>query len=218
MADNLPKLSPTSYALLGLLAREPRSAYQLTSAMKNSLVRVFWPRAESHIYSEPKKLLRHGLVREEVQVSGGRSRKVYSITAAGHDALRHWLQAEDGAELRTQSEVMLKLLLANAGPADTARNTLLEALAGTERDLQTAIDGIEQVLAGGIDATAGMPWNGIAITLMAELLVARLHWNRWALDAIDDEQAAQQPVALGRAAYERALALLNAAREEGAND
>ena len=60
--SSLPRLSPTSYALLGLLARGSASAYDLNTIMQTSLIRVFWPRAESHVYSEPKKLLAHGPV------------------------------------------------------------------------------------------------------------------------------------------------------------
>jgi hypothetical protein len=35
-----PKLTPTSYALLGLLARGPRSAYELNGIMQTSLTSI----------------------------------------------------------------------------------------------------------------------------------------------------------------------------------
>ena len=98
-----PKLTPTSYALLGLLARAPHSAYELNGVMQTSLIRVYWPRAESHVYSEPKKLLAHDLVSERKEKVNGRPRTVYTITDKGRQALEDWLQEEGDAELRTQS-------------------------------------------------------------------------------------------------------------------
>ena len=69
-----PKLTPTSYALLGLLARKPQSAYELNAMMQYSSIRVYWPRVDSHVYSEPKKLLQHELVSEKKGKLNGRSR------------------------------------------------------------------------------------------------------------------------------------------------
>ena len=53
-------LTTTSYAILGLLAVRPWSTYELTRQMDRSLGR-FWPRAESKLYEEPKKLAAQGL-------------------------------------------------------------------------------------------------------------------------------------------------------------
>ena len=121
---NLPKLSPTSYAMLGLLARKPQSAYELNTLMQTSLIRVYWPRAESHVYSEPKKLLAHQLVTEQKEQVSGRNRTVYTITEQGRDYLRDWLSSENGTDLRMHAEFMLKLILADGGSASDAKATL----------------------------------------------------------------------------------------------
>ena len=125
---NLPKLSPTSYAMLGLLARKPQSAYELNALMQHSLIRVYWPRAESHVYSEPKKLLAHRLVTEQKEKLSGRNRTVYTITDQGRDRLREWLRNEAGTDLRMQAEFMLKLILADAGSTTDARTTLEQSV------------------------------------------------------------------------------------------
>ena len=57
----MKKLTPTSYALLGLLARKPWSAYELNAHMQYSVLNAFWPRAASGVYSEPKKLVANKL-------------------------------------------------------------------------------------------------------------------------------------------------------------
>ena len=50
------RLTGTTYAVLGLLAVQPWSTYELTQQMERTLGRV-WPRAQSKLYEEPKKLV-----------------------------------------------------------------------------------------------------------------------------------------------------------------
>ena len=49
-------LSTTSFAILGLLAVHPWATYDLAKLMRRSL-HFFWPRAESNLYAEPKRLV-----------------------------------------------------------------------------------------------------------------------------------------------------------------
>ncbi|MEH6587393.1 MAG: PadR family transcriptional regulator [Halioglobus sp.] len=212
----LPKLSPTSYALLGLLARERASAYDLNTVMQTSLIRVFWPRAESHVYSEPKKLLAHGLVSEAKEKTGGRSRTVYAITAAGRTALANWLLQEDSAEHRSQAEFMLKLILADGGSAADAHTTAQRALDTCRSEIEVAIAGIEALLDNAGTARPGMPWNGIAINLMADILAARFRWSQYATEAtaqVADDQTDSERRGQGVQAYRRALDTLRALQE-----
>ena len=53
-------LTSTSYAILGLLSLRPWTTYELAQQMQRALGQ-FWPRAESKLYEEPKKLVEHGL-------------------------------------------------------------------------------------------------------------------------------------------------------------
>src|SRR5918998_1658963 len=55
-----PKLSTTSYAVLGLLGVRPWSTYELADQMSRAL-RWFWPRAQSNLYEAPKRLAAQGL-------------------------------------------------------------------------------------------------------------------------------------------------------------
>jgi DNA-binding PadR family transcriptional regulator len=209
--NRLPKLSPTSYALLGLLARNPASAYDLNSVMQTSLLRVFWPRAESHVYSEPKKLLAHGLVSEQKESSGARSRTVYTITDAGRSALAAWLALEDAAEHRNQAEFMLKVILADGGQSANAHTTIERSLHTCEAEIEQAIMGIEAILENPALGGDGMPWNGFAINLMADILAARHRWSKYALEsaaAVDDSTPERDKRQLGEAAYRRALQTL----------
>jgi DNA-binding PadR family transcriptional regulator len=176
--------------------------------MQYSSIRVYWPRVESHVYSEPKKLLRHELVSEKKEKLNGRNRTVYTITQKGKQALRQWLSTDDEVELRTQAEFMLKLVLADSGSAADARQTLEKSLRSTHSDLELAIDGIRSILSNDEMDQDGAPYNGIVINLMADILIARYRWGHYALDAtqgVDDQISAEDKTKLARSAYADAL-------------
>ncbi len=213
-STKLPKLTATSYALLGLLARKPQSAYELNTQMQYSAIRVYWPRVESHVYTEPKKLLHHELVSEKKEKLNGRNRTVYTITAKGTMILRQWLSNDDEVELRMQAEFMLKLVLANSGDAANARQTLEKSLLSTHNDLELAIEGIQRILSGDEMDLDGVPYNGIVINLMADILIARYRWGHYALDStqnLDDQTSTQDKIKLARSAYADALAKMEEA-------
>jgi DNA-binding PadR family transcriptional regulator len=116
------KLTTTSYAILGLLALRPWSAYELSQQMRRN-VGEFWPRAERGIYDEPKNLVAHGYATATDEHQGRRSRTVYAITPAGRRALRAWL-AEDSAPPQFESEAVLRIAFAEHGRKDDALRTL----------------------------------------------------------------------------------------------
>ena len=87
---DLRALTPTSYAVLGLLAIRPWTTYELAKQMQRTL-HYYWPRAESRLYDEPKNLVAHGLATADKSVVGRRPRTIYTITSSGEQALRAWL-------------------------------------------------------------------------------------------------------------------------------
>jgi DNA-binding PadR family transcriptional regulator len=121
-----PRLTTTSYAVLGLLAIRSWSSYELTQQMDRSLSRI-WPRAVSKLYEEPKKLVAHGLARATSERNGKRSRTRYAITPSGRRALRSWL-AEPGAGPVLEFEQLLKVFFAEHGTTADLRTTLEGAL------------------------------------------------------------------------------------------
>src|SRR4028118_1922846 len=92
------ELTTTSYAILGLLAIQPWSTYELAQQMERALGR-FWPRARSKLYEEPKKLVAHGLARASTESVGKRPRTRYSITAEGRRAMAEWVPAPGSGPL-----------------------------------------------------------------------------------------------------------------------
>jgi DNA-binding PadR family transcriptional regulator len=115
-------LTPTSYAVLGLLAIRSWTTYELATQLDRTLSR-FWPRARSKLYEEPKKLVEHGLAQATVGANGRRPRTVYTITPSGRTALAGWL-ATDSAAPVFESEHVLKVFYAEQGSTTDLLATL----------------------------------------------------------------------------------------------
>ena len=118
------RLSPTSYAILGLLAIKPWSTYEITKQMRRALLHV-WPRAESNLYKEPQRLVEAGLATAERRRVGRRERTEYAITPAGRAALEAWLE-RPSAPTRLESEAMLKVLFGNYASTATLQRHLAD--------------------------------------------------------------------------------------------
>ena len=115
------ELTPVSYVVLGLVARDgPSTPYDLKAAVGRGIAH-FWPFPHSQIYSETEQLARTGLLLEERE-DWGRRRRTYRITAAGKAALAEWLAAPTVEAPQIRSLGMLKLYFGAFGePADLAR-------------------------------------------------------------------------------------------------
>jgi PadR family transcriptional regulator, regulatory protein AphA len=117
-----PRLTPTSYIVLGLLDRlGPSTPYELKQAHTLGMGN-FWTVQHAQFYSEPERLAAAGLLSEERE-EGGRRRRRYSITGPGRKALQDWVAtptAELTVELRDPG--LLKLYLdAEPGPLAAAQ-------------------------------------------------------------------------------------------------
>ena len=116
-----PSLTTTSYAILGLLAVKPWTTHELVQQVERSLRRI-WPRTQSKLYEEPKKLVAHGLARATDDSVGRRRRTRYTITSNGRRALENWLQ-EPGKGPVLEFEQLLKIHFADSGTkADVLAN------------------------------------------------------------------------------------------------
>jgi DNA-binding PadR family transcriptional regulator len=114
-------MTATSYAILGLLAVKPWTTHELVQQIDRSLRRI-WPRAQSKLYEEPKKLVAHGFAKATDDPVGRRRRTRYTITAKGRRALARWLE-QPGEGPVLEFEQLLKIGFADSGTkADILRN------------------------------------------------------------------------------------------------
>jgi PadR family transcriptional regulator, regulatory protein AphA len=175
-------LTTSSYAVLGLLAIRPWATYELAKQMRRSL-HFFWPRAESNLYAEPKRLVEAGLAEAREEWNGDRKRTVYSITTAGRRSLADWLTRPTAAP-RLESEPHLRLLYANYG----TREALLATISSLAEDAQTSIDHFERLLVEYARGEGLFPERIHVNTLMATLVLeqarATVRWAYWAADEV----------------------------------
>ncbi|MBL8133465.1 MAG: PadR family transcriptional regulator [Anaerolineae bacterium] len=79
------------YAILGMLSWKPMTGYDLKQYFRDSLT-MYWSGSSNQIYTTLVELHKEGLVtRETEDQETGPSRKVYTITTGGEEALRAWL-------------------------------------------------------------------------------------------------------------------------------
>jgi DNA-binding PadR family transcriptional regulator len=175
-------LTTTSFAILGLLAVRPWSSYELTRQMDRSLGRL-WPRAQSKLYEEPKKLVHHGLAEARADRVGLRRRTVYAITPAGRSALAAWLEIPgDGPVL--EFEQLLKVWFSDHGTRAAALGSIAAARRWAEERNQ------ENLAAAIAYGTGEGPFQSRAAQTMLAgafltdfyALVAR--WADWATDVV----------------------------------
>ena len=118
LMQELPKLTATSYIVLGLveLAGEA-TPYEMKQAAAASLGN-FWTLQHAQFYTEPQRLAAAELLEEERE-QGGRRRRRYRLTAAGRSALEEW-RGEPTDDLGELREPALLKLFFGAPPAPLA--------------------------------------------------------------------------------------------------
>ena len=178
-ATHATALTPTSYLVLGLLAREgPSTPYELKRHVA-ATIGHFWSFPHALLYKEPARLVLLGLLTEERELVG-RRRRLFTITAMGREALRSWLgrPAHHPTELRDLA--LLQLFFADL-ESTTATLAIAEEqlalhrsqLAGYEADQR-----LEGRIDGGRDASRTVEhWRGV--TLRMGLLYERAAVEFW---------------------------------------
>ncbi len=100
--------STLGFAILGLLARQPRTGYELSAALRKP-VGYFWTASHSQIYPELARLETARYVRHRViKGPGPRDTKRYVISNAGRRALQNWVSTTT-SQPATRDEFLLKV-------------------------------------------------------------------------------------------------------------
>ena len=123
---DMSSLSPTARVILGLLAWQARTGYEIKQVTDRS-TRFFWGASYGQIYPELRRLEEAGLVDSREEPRGRLPRRVYSLTDGGRRALDAWL-AETGESYEVRDEGLLKLFF-----GDLVRPKQLLDLVGRRR-------------------------------------------------------------------------------------
>ena len=122
MAD--PQLDTTALVVLGLVALEPGSGYDLARLAERS-VGYLWTPSRSHIYKVLPRLVAHRLATaKRIRQESRPDKAVYSITPSGRRVLRLWLSEVDDEPSGGANIFALKLFFCDLVPPQTAQAQL----------------------------------------------------------------------------------------------
>lgn len=176
------RLTTTSYALLAQLALRPWPVYELVQ-QRVRYFRYTWPKAESAIYREMKKLAEDGLAKTVTEHTGKRQRTVYEITDEGLAALRDWL-GSPVAPFAMEFEAMLRLFVAPVG----TRQQLISSLEQVKADAQEMLrfgGAVKREYLDGRGALQDMVYiRALAIDFFISLLNTVEAWVTRTLDEV----------------------------------
>lgn len=195
MTISPPPLTTTSHAILGLLAVRPWTSYELTKQMGRSL-HHFWPRAESKLYEEPKKLVARGLATASTRTVGRRTSTVYTITAAGHRALRDWV-GRPGAGPSLEFEQLMQVFFSENGTRQDLMDTLAASAAWAADRNRRNVE-VAREYARGDGAFPGRVAQDVLVAAcLTGFWDAIAAWSAWAQDVVaqwpDDIRQAEPP-------------------------
>ena len=177
------RLTTTSYAVLTQVAVRPWSSYELAQ-QRVRYFRYVWPRAESAIYREVKRLSSMGLLEGTKVYTGKRARTVYSITDAGKEALREWL-GTPVSPFSMDFEAMLRIWGAPLGTKDEVIGTLKQVRADVQEMLEFAGQ-VKQEFIDGINVTQDQAYlRSLPVDFFISLLNTVAAWVERTLAEIE---------------------------------
>ena len=170
-------LSDTEFAVLGLLTHGERSGYELDKLARRS-IGYFWRPAKSKIYAILPRLVERGLANVKPVAQERRpDKQLYSITLAGEEALRDWLDAPE-IDLSESRKLLLKLFFGDHAELAVLRAQVVERRRVAElklaelEEIERAIDREADffpylTLLHGLDVTrATIEWTGRVLKLL----------------------------------------------------
>jgi DNA-binding PadR family transcriptional regulator len=114
-------------AILVCLTERPMTGYELAKTFDSS-IGFFWKADHQQIYRELTKLRERGHVQgREVVQSGKPNKLVYTLTAEGKAALRHWA-ARPSAPSSIKDDMLVRLCALDAVDMDPMRADLMARL------------------------------------------------------------------------------------------
>src|SRR5262245_55108110 len=191
------ELSATGKVVLGMLAAEPRSGYEIKQLVDKS-ARFFWAASYGQIYPELKKLENAGLIVGDDSSQGARQRTTFKLTASGRRAARDWI-AQPPETLEMRDEGLLELFFAGSIEPGRAAEFAPERAEISRRkaaELRAIWESVDQ--AEGPEGPHSEPDIG-SMTVLRYGIEASEWTAEWFERAAEDlEQVNARPVPTGR--------------------
>lgn len=175
----------TAYIILGMLADEDLSGYDLKQRLQGRIHLCYDSPAKSQIYGELRRLKRQGFVTAtEVEQTHRPDKHVYTITDAGRAAVTKWLCDVEMQEDSFKSPLLLRLFFGHLLPPDM----LIRRLRARHEKLKEELLACERAESQLFEACGACPHN---TRLLHELFLARFQLTSlcakaaWIADAIE---------------------------------
>ena len=111
-------------AILACLTERPMTGYELAKTFDNS-IGFFWKADHQQIYRELTKLRDRGHIQgREVVQSGKPNKLVYTLTAEGRAALRHWA-ARPSSPVSMKDDLLVRLYALDSVDIEPLRDDLM---------------------------------------------------------------------------------------------
>jgi DNA-binding PadR family transcriptional regulator len=173
------------YLVLGLLAQQPMSGYDIKRFLKGLSWLIGSPSSGS-LYPVLRTLLEEGLVTVEIVPGVDRPpRKIYSIENAGREVLQAWIEQPIASELPLKAFVM-RLLLAESFPPANLAEYLRQRRAQVAAH-QAELVRITQTLPTGTDLGLNL-----ALNYGLDLASAEIAWLDSTLDKLSYSPSPQE--------------------------
>jgi DNA-binding PadR family transcriptional regulator len=164
--------------VLSILALRDHSTYDIARQMEISM-HYMWPRAESNVYAEPKRLVAAGLATAREEWQGSRRRTVYSITDGGRDALGLWLAAPS-TRSRFESEALVKIFFAENGTVKDMLAAIRHLGEESAALVSLYLDIADRYERGGGDYPERFALSGLSARLLMDHAATTVRWAKWA--------------------------------------
>jgi PadR family transcriptional regulator, regulatory protein AphA len=162
------------HAVLGLLAIQPSTGYDLAQRFDRSLANA-WHASHSQIYPELARLQDAGMV--EVVGEGARRSRTWAVTPQGREELRRWM-TETAPNRSQRNETAVRWFLLSVISPDDRRIALERELAFTEEEidrlaaLAELLDAAPRPQAFRSTVELGLRLNGVMREWLTEQLTA----------------------------------------------
>jgi len=168
--------------LLGLLAMEPMSGYDLAQSIRAS-VGHFWNESYGQIYPNLRKLAQNGLVKSRTEhLAGKPDRHVHSITEKGRQRLREWLAVPPHPET-PRNELLLKVFLGEKTEPEVLV-VHIESMVRNERATLKKLEATAQEIIAAHGEQPAAPYWLMAVRFGQLELQAHLRWAEESLKSL----------------------------------
>lgn len=135
------ELTSTARVILGMLAVQPMSGYQIKQVADIS-VRHFWNVSYGQIYPELRTLTEAGLVQPRDSSRGSRQRQTYTLTGPGREELMAWLGSAERMGCEIRDGMLLKIFFSDSLPL-ARRLALLDAMRNRHEETVATLEAVE---------------------------------------------------------------------------